>query len=141
MIRCYSELLELTTFEERFNYLKLDASVGVETFGYDRYLNQMFYRSTEWRQFRNQIIVRDNGFDLGVDGFPIYGKNQLLIHHMNPITKQQVIDRDPSLMDPEFVILTKRNPTHQAIHYGDDSIIKNLAVVDRTPNDTCPWRR
>lgn len=140
-MRSYSELIKLPTFEERFKYLKLDSTVGTETFGFDRYLNQVFYRSKEWRDFRNSIIIRDNACDLGIEERPIYGKHQLLIHHMNPITKEQVLNRDPLLMDPENVITVKRSPTHQAIHYGDDSILNNYTITERKPNDTCPWRR
>lgn len=141
MIRKYSELIQLPTFEERFEYLKLDGVVGQETFGYDRYLNQIFYKSKEWHDFRNTIIIRDNGCDLGIEDHTIYGKHQLLIHHMNPITKEQILDKDPILMDPEFVITVMRQPTHQAIHYGDKSLLKTTTITERKPNDTCPWRR
>ena len=103
MIRTYTELISFSTFEERFEYLKLSGKIGIETFGYDRYLNQLFYNSHEWRKFRNDIIIRDNACDLGISDRPIVRKGQLLIHHLNPITKQQLIDRDPDLMKPEYL--------------------------------------
>lgn len=139
MIRTYSELSKLKTFEERFAYLKLQGSVGEDTFGYDRYLNQLFYRSQEWRSLRDLIIVRDNGCDLGVEGFEII-KESIYIHHMNPITKEDVIGRTESLLNPEFLIST-RFVTHNAIHYGDENAIIILNPVERTRNDTCPWKQ
>ena len=137
MIKTYSELIQLPTFIERYRYLKLGGVVGVETFGYDRYLNQMLYRTAEWKRFRNEIIVRDNGCDLACDGYEIYGK--ILVHHINPITVEDVLRRDPKIFDPENIISTTLD-THNAIHYGDESLLM-LGPIERKPNDTCPWRR
>lgn len=135
-IRTYSELIRLPTYEERYRYLKLDGVVGATTFGYDRYLNQMFYRSEEWKALRNYVIVRDNGCDLGIEGREI--QKRILIHHMNPITKEDVLSRSDFLLDPEFLISTVKN-THDAIHYGDEGLlIKD--PIERRQNDTCPWR-
>lgn len=139
MMKTYTELISFPTFEERFEYLKMNGRVGAETFGYDRYLNQVFYNSNEWRQFRHQIIIRDNACDLGIEDRPILRKGQLLIHHMNPITKQQLIDRDPDLMNPEYVIVCMKNPTHEAIHYGDASLLVQNDLIVRTKGDTCLW--
>lgn len=139
MMKTYTELISFPTFEERFEYLKMNGRVGAETFGYDRYLNQVFYNSHEWRQFRHQIIIRDNACDLGVEDRPILRKGQLLIHHMNPITKQQLIDRDPDLMNPEYVIVCMKSPTHEAIHYGDSSLLVQNDLIVRTKGDTCLW--
>ena len=136
--RTYQELLTIPTFEERFEYLKLEGSVGVDTFGYDRYLNQILYRSSEWRKFRNEIIVRDNGCDLAFPGFEIYGQ-KILIHHINPITMEDVVHRSSKVFDPNNVITTVLN-THNAIHYGDADLL-TTGPVERTPNDTCPWKR
>lgn len=138
MIRTYSDLIQLPTFEERFNYLKLDGIVADETFGFDRYLNQKFYRSKEWRRLRDEIIVRDNGCDLGVEEFPIYGK--IIIHHMNPISPRDILDLTDYLMNPEYLISTVLG-THNALHYGDESQIPYKELVERIPNDTCPWRK
>lgn len=135
-IRTYSELITLPTFEERFRYLKLDGVVGEETFGFDRYLNQAFYRSEEWRRVRDIVIIRDNGCDLGMPGHEIYGK--ILIHHMNPITKEDVMRRSKFLIDPEYLISTIKN-THDAIHFSDEELLIT-APIERTPNDTSPWR-
>lgn len=140
MTRCYSELSKLKTFEERFEYLRLDGSVGAQTFGYDRWINQIFYNSKEWKHFRNKIIRRDNGCDLGIEGRDINGRGMLVIHHMNPITKRQILDRDPSILDPEYVITVARTPTHEAIHYGDANLLKSMDLVKRSPGDTCLWR-
>lgn len=137
MIRTYSELIKLSTFEERFQYLKLDGTVGASTFGFDRYLNQVFYRSPEWKKLRNEIILRDNGCDLGMEGYEIHGQ-PIIIHHMNPITAEEIEHRDSTIFDPEFLITTVLN-THNAIHYGDESLLPKKPVM-RTPNDTCPWR-
>lgn len=135
-IRTYSELSKLKTFEERFEYLKLDGSVGKDTFGFDRYLNQMFYRSSEWKKVRNQVIVRDCGCDLGIEGREIHSR--ILIHHMNPITKKDIIDRSEFLLNPEYLITTYKR-THDGIHYGDiGTTITDM--VERKPNDTCPWK-
>lgn len=137
MNRTYSELIKLPTFLDRFSYLQLGGQVGVETFGYDRYLNQMFYRTTEWKRFRNEIIIRDNGCDLACEGYEIVGK--ILIHHINPISIEDVLQQDPKVFDPENVISTTLN-THNAIHYGDESLLIS-EPIERKPNDTCPWRR
>lgn len=135
-IKCYSELMSLSTFIERYRYLKLGGSVGKETFGYDRYLNQTLYRSPEWKRFRRDIIIRDNGCDLGCEGYDIVGK--ILIHHIEPITIEDIIKRNPKIFDPENVISTQLM-THNAIHYGDESLLITEPVV-RKPNDTCPWK-
>ena len=136
-IRTYSELILLPTFEERFEYLRLDGKVGEDTFGFDRYLNQLFYRSQEWKKIRDYVIVRDNACDLGVEGHDIYSK--VLIHHMNPITARDIEKRTDLLLDPEYLICTTHN-THNAIHYGDENLIIKVPIV-RTKNDTCPWKR
>lgn len=135
-IRCYSELALLPTFEERFQYLRLDGIVGQETFGFDRYMNQYFYRSKEWRRVRDIVIARDAGCDLGVDGHEIFAR--VLIHHMNPIRPEDIRNRSDILLDPEYLITTVHD-THQAIHYGDESLLIT-APVQRTKNDTCPWK-
>lgn len=135
-IRTYSELIQLPTFEERFEYLKIGGSVGEETFGYDRYLNQMLYKMPEWRSIRNQVIVRDRGQDLGVDGFEIPDK--VLVHHMNPITVDDVLHRRDYVLDPEYLITTCMT-THNAIHYGSEDVLPKLPI-ERSKNDTCPWR-
>ena len=137
MIKTYSELIRLPTFEERFEYLRLDGRVGEDTFGFDRYLNQLFYRSYEWRKIRDYVIVRDNACDLGVEGYDIYGK--VLIHHMNPITARDIESRTDLLLDPEYLICVTHD-THNAIHYGDENLLFKAPIV-RRPNDTCPWKR
>ena len=134
-IRTYSELITMPSFEERYRYLKLDGVVGEETFGFDRYLNQLFYRSKEWKTIRNFVITRDNGCDLGMDGHDIYGK--ILVHHMNPISQDDILGRSKYLLDPEFLISTIKN-THDAIHYGDESLLIT-EPIQRSKNDTCPW--
>lgn len=136
-IRTYSELVKLCSFEERFEYLKLNGQVGEETFGFDRYINQRFYQSTEWRNLRHQIIVRDNGCDLGIEGRDMY-KN-IIIHHMNPITKEDILGNTEFVMDPEYLVCVSAN-THRAIHYGDASLLITNPI-ERTINDTCPWKR
>lgn len=133
----YSELSTIPTYEERFKYLQLKGAVGDDTFGYDRYLNQILYNSPEWKRLRNQIIIRDNGRDLGCEGYEIYGR--ILIHHMNPITVEDIVSRDPIVFDPENLICVSHN-THNAIHYGDENLLI-MAPVERTKNDTCPWRK
>ena len=135
-IRTYSELIQLPTFEERFNYLRLDGVVGKDTFGFDRYLNQQFYRSSEWKRIRNQVIVRDNGCDLGIDDYEIHGR--ILIHHMNPISIEDLQHMSDLLMNPEYLICVSHR-THNAIHYGDESLIVT-DPIERSQNDTCPWR-
>ena len=135
-IRTYSELITIPSFEERYRYLRLNGQVGKETFGFDRYLNQIFYRSKEWKSVRDYVITRDNGYDLGIDGREIYGK--ILIHHMNPITTDDILKRSEFLLDPEYLICTVKN-THDAIHYGDESLLIT-EPVERRKNDTCPWK-
>lgn len=135
-IRTYSELITLPTFEERFEYLRLDGTVGESTFGFDRYLNQIFYRSQKWKDIRDWVIIRDNGCDLGVEGFEIYGR--IIIHHMNPISLQDIERESDLLLNPEYLICTVHN-THNAIHYGDASLLP-LAPIERSKNDTCPWK-
>ena len=137
IIRTYSELIALPTFEERFQYLKLNGKVGESTFGFDRYLNQLFYKSDEWLRLRDQIIIRDNGCDLGIEGREINGR--ILIHHMNPIRKEDILNRSRYLLDPEFLICTVKR-THDAIHYGDENLLLTIPK-ERRKNDTCPWRR
>ena len=136
-IRTYSDLSKLTTFEDRYHYLRLNGFVGKETFGFDRYLNQVFYKSAKWRSVRDFVIVRDNGCDLGIEGREIYGK--IIIHHMNPITIQDIEQESDFLLDPEFLISTVHE-THNAIHYGDENLLIRVPI-ERKPNDTCPWRR
>lgn len=136
-IKTYSELVTFPTFGERFKYLQLsDGHVGEDTFGYDRYLNQQFYKTREWRNLRDSLIVRDNGCDLGVDGYEIYGR--IIIHHLNPISKNDIIYRTDFLTNPEYLICTTHN-THNAIHYGDENLLAK-GPIERTANDTCPWR-
>lgn len=137
IIRTYSELITLPTFEERYRYLKLSGRVGEDTFGFDRYLNQIFYTSNEWRDVRDFVIVRDGGCDLGMPDREIFGK--ILVHHMNPIRQEDILRRSKWLLDPEYLICTIKN-THDAIHYGDESLLI-LPPIERMKNDTCPWRR
>ena len=134
--RTYSELVKLPTFEERFQYLRLNGKVGEDTFGFDRYLNQIFYRSAEWKRIRDIVIMRDNGCDLGVEGYEIHGR--ILIHHMNPISRRDIEILSDILLNPEYLICTVHN-THNAIHYGDENLLIK-APVERKPYDTCPWR-
>ena len=136
-IRTYSELIRLPTFEERFRYLKLDGLVGKDTFGFDRYLNQEFYRSKEWKEVRDFVIVRDNGCDLGMDGYDIVGR--IYIHHMNPITVNDIVHSSDFLLNPGYLICMSHN-THNAVHYGDEDLLVT-APVERRKNDTCPWKR
>lgn len=136
MRKCYSELIALPTFIERYRYLKLNGVVGEDTFGFKRWLNQVLYTSSDWKSFRREIARRDNGCDLAVRGFEVYGP--VIVHHIVPITYEDVLSRSKCLFDPENVILTQLG-THNAIHYGDESLL-NIAPVERTPNDTCPWK-
>lgn len=139
-LRTYTELIRLPTFEERFDYLKIGARVGDETFGSERLLNQRFYkRSKEWKDLRNHIIARDLGRDLALEGFDING-DTIVIHHMNPITSDDILGTSDLLLNPEFLITTIHR-THNAIHYSDDSIVKGYQLITRTRNDTCPWKR
>lgn len=135
-MKSYSELITLPTFMDRFNYLKLNGIAFDKTFGDDRYVNQKFYTSYEWRNFRRDIILRDCGCDLGVEGRDILTK--IIIHHINPITLDDVLNRSHLLLDPENVITTQKI-THDAIHYGDASLLF-LDPIERKPFDTCPWR-
>jgi hypothetical protein len=137
-IKTYSELITLPTFEERYRYLRLGGRVGADTFGFDRYLNQVVYqRDPRWKDARDIVIIRDNGCDLGIEGREIHGK--ILIHHMNPITMDDILNERDWIYDPEFLISTMLT-THNAIHYGDENLLMK-APIERTKNDTCPWRR
>lgn len=136
-IKCYSELVLFPTFKERYEYLRMKGVVGEETFGFDRYMNQFFYRSPEWKRIRDFVIIRDNGCDLGIPGRGIFGK--VTIHHMNPIRPDDIRRRTDILLNPEYLIVTTHN-THLAIHYGDDSILLQ-DPIERKPGDTCPWKR
>jgi hypothetical protein len=135
MIRSYSELIRIDGFEERYEYLKLKSSVGKETFGFDRYINQQFYRSMQWKQIRNQVIARDLGMDLAMPGYEIY--DRIIIHHMNPMTADSINHADEDILDPEFLICTTHK-THNAIHYGDKNLLA-LPFVERNANDTKLW--
>ena len=135
--KCYTELSELTTFNERFNYLKLDGIVGEETFGYDRILNQLLYKSKKWRKVRDEVLIRDNGGDLGLEDYPINGR--AIIHHMNPITVEDVLNDKPEIFDPEYLI-TVSNSTHNAIHFSNENNLQK-DPIERTQNDTCLWRK
>lgn len=135
-IRTYSELITLPTFEERFKYLQLNGQVGESTFGFDRYMNQVFYRSQKWKSIRDFVIIRDCGCDLGVEGYDIHGK--IIIHHMNPLSIRDIETESDFLLNPDFLICTTHN-THNAIHYGDENLLVT-APIERTKNDTCPWR-
>lgn len=134
--RSYSELRQLTTFKERYDYLKLNGVVGTETFGYDRYINQQFYRSVEWKHIRDQIIIRDNGCDLGIEGYDLHSR--IYIHHMNPMTVDDIDQGRKMILDPNNLICVSFD-THQAIHFGDESLLPKLPI-ERTPGDTCLWR-
>ena len=136
-MRTYSELITLPTFEERFRYLKLNQRIGDDTFGFDRYLNQQFYRSEEWKQVRNEVIVRDNGCDLAIPDREIFGI--IIVHHMNPISLDDIDGNEKYILDPEYLITTFKT-THDAIHFGDESILVESEPAVRTQNDTCPWR-
>lgn len=134
-IRTYREFQRLQTYEERFKYLALRGNVGEATFGFDRWMNQQFYRSTQWRHIRHAVIVRDNGCDLGFDGYEIH--NRIIIHHMNPMTVEDVEEGGPEILDPEFLITTT-HLTHNAIHYGDERLLPR-PLVERSPGDTKLW--
>lgn len=136
-IRTYSDLLKIKDFMGRFEYLALNGTVAEETFGFDRYLNQKFYRSPEWKSVRSKIIVRDNGNDLGVPGHEIF--DHIFIHHMNPLKIDDLINSTDYLLNPEYLICVSRT-THNAIHFGDKSLLPSNELVERKPNDTCPWR-
>lgn len=134
-IRTYHELCQIETFEERYDYLKLEGSVGVQTFGFDRWVNQQFYRSYQWRSVRDRVIVRDNGCDLGIDGFEIH--SGLLVHHMNPMMLNDLLENEEWIVDPNFLITTSLR-THNAIHYGDENLLPRGPVV-RKFGDTSLW--
>ena len=136
VLRKYSELIRLPTFKERYEYLRIGGLVGESTFGFERFLNQALYTSQRWRLLRNHIIVRDNGCDLGVEGYDIYDK--IIIHHMNPLTREQMKEPDDAMFDPEYLICVSQT-THNAIHYGDASLLKH-DYIPRRPNDTCRWK-
>lgn len=136
-IKTYTELSKIPSFIERYRYLKLQGSVGTDTFGYDRYLNQQFYKSKEWKRVRDEVIIRDNGCDLGADDRDI--NTRIFIHHMNPISKRDIMESSEYLLDPEYLICVSKQ-THDAIHYGDEQLLYVNEVIERTPNDTCPWR-
>lgn len=136
MIRTYRELCTFDTLEQRYEYLRLNSIIGIQTFGFDRYLNQRLYRSEQWRRVRDEVIIRDGGNDLGVEGYPI--RTTGIIHHMNPITPLQLETRDPIIFDPEYLILCT-HATHNAIHYGDKTLLPQ-DPIQRTPGDTCPWK-
>ena len=135
--KSYLELIQIPTFQERYEYLKIGGRIGEETFGFDRHLNQTLYRSSEWKRFRRQIIIRDKGCDLGCKGYELYDK--ILIHHINPITIDDVLNRASCIFDPNNVICTSLN-THNAIHYGDSELLVT-EPIERTKNDTCPWKK
>ena len=137
MIKSYDALILLDTIEDRYNYLRIGGGVGRETFGFDRYLNQGFYQSMEWKTVRDEVISRDNGCDLGLEGYEINGR--ILIHHMNPIQPDQIKFFDPDILDPDFLISCSHK-THNAIHYGDENLLPRR-IVERRPNDTIPWRQ
>jgi hypothetical protein len=138
LTKSYSDLSKINTYLGRFEYLKIGGKTGEQTFGTERYLNQILYKSPEWKSFRRNIIIRDLGMDMGFDGFPIDGI--ILIHHINPITAQDILDRSRIIFDPENVISVSKR-THNAIHYGDSGLLDVDILVERRPNDTCPWRR
>lgn len=137
-VRTYSELIQMPTFIERYRYLKLGGKAGEITFGNERYLNQVLYRSPEWKRFRREMILRDGGYDLGVEGYSIAGVP--ILHHINPITVDDIVERSPSVFDPENVIAVSRR-THNAIHYGDEELLLIDEIIERRPNDTIPWRK
>ena len=131
-------MITMSEFDDRFRYAKLDGQVGKDTFGFDRYLNQQFYRSKEWKRLRDQIIIRDNGCDLGVPGHEISGK--IYIHHLNPLSPEDITKSTEKLFDPDNLVCVSAE-THNAIHYGDESILEKNKIVERSPGDTCPWKR
>lgn len=135
-MKTYKELIKLNSFEERFNYLKLDGSVGDLTFNGNRYLNQMLYKSPEWKRIRREVIIRDNGCDLGLEDYPIADTNKIIIHHISPITKEDILSRDPKVLSIDNLISCSFQ-THNAIHYGN---LPTVTMVERKPNDTIPWR-
>lgn len=139
-IRTYSQLIQLPTFEERFQYLKLSGRIGEDTFGFDRHINQRFYKSKEWLRIRDFVIVRDFGCDLGIRDREIPSGMKITIHHMNPIDVKDIVDVSEYLLNPEYLI-SCADITHKAIHYGDETLLISSRLTERTMNDTCPWRR
>ena len=137
ILKTYTDLIKLPTFEERFQYLELGGAVGADTFGFDRYLNQRFYTSQIWQRVKREVIIRDNGCDLGMEGYTIFGR--VIVHHMNPITVEDVVKQTDALLNPEFLICVS-HITHNAIHYGSEELLPK-GPADRKPNDTCPWRK
>lgn len=138
-LKTYSELIEIPSLIERFRYLKIGGSVGEETFGFDRYLNQTLYRSSEWKKIRKKVIVRDLGCDMALEDYPISGR--IYIHHMNPISKRDLVGHSDKIIDPEYLVCVSFD-THNAIHYGDESLLPiNRVPIVRSPNDTCLWKR
>ena len=135
-LRRYSELKRLKTFKERYDYLRLGGIVGDSTFGFDRYLNQLLYSSARWKQLRQKIILRDNGCDLGVEGYDL--KQKIIIHHMNPLTIQDIENVSDEIFNPKNLICVSQR-THNAIHYGDENLLPS-GPIERRPNDTCPWK-
>jgi len=136
-VKNFSNLRSIETFEDRYKYLRLNGNVGEDTFGFDRYLNQKFYKSSEWKRIRDKVIVRDNGCDLGITGRDINGR--IYIHHMNPINVSDINDFSDYLMDPEYLVCVSMD-THNAIHYGDEKLLKRNDFTPRSNNDTCPWK-
>lgn len=137
-IRTYTELSQLETYEERFEYLKLNGRVGVDTFGFDRYLNQKLYKSAEWRRIRDLVILRDGACDMGMEDYDIFGT--IHVHHMNPITQKDIIESTDYLLNPEYLICVSID-THNAIHYGSSDYVNRNRVIERTSNDHCPWKK
>lgn len=137
-MKTYNEMISLPTFEQRFEYLKLHGQVGSDTFGFDRYLNQVFYHSPEWRSVRREVIIRDNGCDLACPDLEIFGR--IYIHHMNPIQPNEIEDRKDDILNPNYLVCVSHD-THNAIHYGDSRYLQKKTYMERTRNDTCPWRK
>ncbi len=136
MLRCYTDLIQLPTFKERYEYLRIGGIVGQDTFGFDRYLNQRFYRSPEWKQVRRDVIIRDEGRDLAMEGYELHGN--IFVHHMNPISVKDINDVSDWVLNPEYLVCVSKR-THDAIHFGDAKLLTSLPDV-RTPNDMCPWK-
>ena len=136
MTRCYTDLIQLPTFKERYEYLRLTGIVGRDTFGFDRYLNQKFYHSAEWKKIRRDVIIRDEGRDLAMEGYEL--QDNIFIHHMNPMVPEDLINVPEWILNPEYLVCVSKR-THDAIHFGDASILPQLPM-ERTPNDTCPWK-
>ncbi len=137
-MKSYSELMKIEGYLDRYNYLRLNGSIGEETFGHSRYLNQVLYKSSEWKKFKRDMIVRDGGCDMAHDEYPILG-DRIVLHHINPVTKKDILDRNPAIFDPENVVCVSHR-THEAIHYSNESLMPHEYVA-RSPNDTCPWRK